>query len=161
MQQSTRGYQERLSPSLPFFVALVLVGPMVALSFVPIGSTLALVLGVLATALVIAAAIWLAPVVAVRGRMLHAGRARIDVRFLGEMRVLSGEEARQARGPGLSVRGWHLIRGGIDGILIVRVDDPDDPVPDWTISSRTPDRLAAAIARAQAHSAQIGPSGPS
>jgi hypothetical protein len=30
------------------------------------------------------------------------------------------------------------------------VTDPDDPTPSWVISSRTPDRLAAAIRVAQA-----------
>ena len=64
-------------------------------------------------------------------------------------RALTGEEARQARGPALPARGWHLIRGGIDGVVVVPDIDQDDPVDTWTISSRTPDRLAAAIRAAQ------------
>jgi hypothetical protein len=84
--------------------------------------------------------------------MLSAGRARIDVSLLGRPVAVTGMEARAARGPGLDPRGWHLIRGGIDGIVVVPVTDPDDPTPTWTISSRTPDRLAAAVQRAQAAS---------
>ena len=44
----------------------------------------------------------------------------------------------------------HLIRGGIDGVVIVAITDPDDPAPSWVLSTRTPDRLAAAVRRAQA-----------
>lgn len=156
-----RIYRERLSPSLPFFVVLALAGPMVALSFVPVGSVLALVLGVLVTVLVMVFGVAVAPVVSVEGTMLRAGRARIDARWLGEVSVHTGDDARNARGPGLSARGWHLIRGGIDGLIVVKITDPDDPVTTWTISTRTPDRLASAIERAQAHSRQMGPAASS
>ena len=68
------------------------------------------------------------PVVQVRDGVLTAGRAHID-RRLGEVTVLTGEDARHARGPGLQPRSWHLIRGGIDGVVIVAITDPDDPAP--------------------------------
>ena len=91
-----------------------------------------------------------APVVELRDGMLRAGRARIEVELLGEPQILTGEQARHARGPGLDPRSWHLIRGGIDGIVVTEVTDPDDPTPAWVMSSRTPDRLAAALRLAQA-----------
>lgn len=145
-------YRERLAPSLPFFVGICVVGPMVALSFIPVGSTIALVLGVLATIAIVVAAILLSPVISVTGTTLRAGRAHIDARFLGEPVEHLGDDARTARGPGLDGRGWHLIRGGIGGIVVVPNTDPADPVTSWTISTRTPDRLAAAIRRARAAS---------
>lgn len=82
--------------------------------------------------------------------MLRAGRAHIDARWLGEPSVYTGDEARERRGPLLPGDGWHLIRGGIDGVVVVALTDPDDPVRSWTVSSRTPDRLAAAIRAARA-----------
>lgn len=138
-------YRERLSPSLRLLVTVALAGPMVSLVFVPVGSTIALVAGAAVSAALVTMFVWLTPVVAVDGTVLRAGRAHIDARFLGEPVVLTGDEARQARGPLLPARGWHLIRGGIDGIVVVPNTDADDPVDSWTISSRTPDRLAAAI----------------
>lgn len=143
-------YRERLSPSLWLLVTVALAGPMVALIFVPVGSTVALIVGAAVSALLVLAAIAVTPVVSVEEGELRAGRAHIDVRHLGEPVALSGEEARQARGPGLPLHGWHLIRGGIDGVVVVSVTDQDDPTVSWTISSRTPDRLAAAIRHAQA-----------
>ncbi|WP_334148287.1 DUF3093 domain-containing protein [Microbacterium sp.] len=153
MQNPTTGartlYRERLSPSLRLLVTVALAGPMVSLIFVPVGSTVALVAGAAVSALLVILFIAATPVVAVDDAELRAGRAHIDTRFLGEPVALTGDEARQARGPGLPARGWHVIRGGIDGIVVVPNIDQDDPAESWTISSRTPDRLAAAIRASQ------------
>lgn len=142
-------YRERLSPSLWLLVTAAVVGPMVALSFTPLGSLLALLFGAAAALLLIITLMTASPAVRVIGRMLHAGSAHIDVRWLGTGVALTGEEAREARGTALPARGWHLIRGGIDGVVVIQNTDPDDPVTSWTISTRTPDRLLAAIRDAQ------------
>lgn len=144
-------YRERLSPSLWLLASAAVAGPMVSLTLVPVGSLLALFIGIAATVLLLAAIVLLSPVVQVAEERLRAGRAHIDVRWLGDPVALTGDDARAARGPGLPARGWHLIRGGIDGVVVVPNIDPDDPVTSWTISTRTPDRLAAAILHAQAH----------
>ncbi len=143
------GYRERLSPSLWALVSAAVGGPMVALVFAPIDPTLALVIGAVAGIAIVAALIATAPVVAVAGGELHVGRAHIDVAELGEPVGLVGEDARQARGPGLGRGAWHLLRGGVDGVVRVPVQDADDPVTEWVFSSRTPDRVVAAIRRAQ------------
>lgn len=143
-------YRERLSPSLPLMVTVALAGPMASLVFVPLGTTLALAIGVGVSLAFVGALVGLAPVVTVEGSTLRAGRAHIDVRFLGTPVAHTGEDARHARGPGLSARSWHLIRGSVDGLVTVPNTDSADPVDVWAISSRTPDRLAAAIQRAAA-----------
>ena len=159
MQNSTRhagdrsrrpdGYRERLGPSLWILVAAAVAAPMAALVFSPIDTTLALVVGLAVGVLLIALMLGTAPVVRVADGELRAGRAHIGVEFLGSPDVLTGEEARQARGAGLDPRSWHLIRGGIDGVVVIPVRDADDPTTAWVISSRTPDRLSAAVRRAQ------------
>ncbi|WP_407358211.1 DUF3093 domain-containing protein [Microbacterium sp. LTA6] len=142
-------YRERLAPSLRLLATVALAGPMVSLIFVPVGSTVALVIGGAVSAILVLGFIAMTPVVLVEGTVLRAGRAHIEAHHLGEPVALTGEEATHARGPGLPANGWHLIRGGIDGIVVVPNIDPDDPVETWTISSRTPDRLAAAIRAAR------------
>jgi hypothetical protein len=142
-------YRERLSPSLWLLVTVALAGPMVSLIFVPVGATFALLSGAAVSALLVALFVGLAPVVSVEDGVLHAGRAHIAVEHLGDPAALRGEDAAHGRGPGLPARGWHLIRGGIDGLVVVPNDDPADPVTSWTISTRTPDRLAAAIRAAR------------
>ena len=130
-------------------VGAAIVAPMVSFVVVRFNQAVALGIGVAVAALVIWMLLAAAPRVRVEDGELRAGRAHIDVAHLGEVTVFTGEEARQRRGVDLDPRGWHLIRGGIDGIVLVENTDPDDPVTTWTVSSRTPDRLAAAIRHAQ------------
>ncbi|MFE1645102.1 DUF3093 domain-containing protein [Microbacterium sp. P01] len=143
-------YRERLGPSLWAMVAAALSAPMAALVFVQLNPTLALAVGAVVGAAIIALMIAGSPVVEIRNGWLYAGRAHIEVRHLGGTEVFRGDEARAARGVGLHPRSWHVIRGGIDGIAVIEVTDPDDPCPSWVISSRTPDRLAAAVRSTEA-----------
>lgn len=145
-------YRERLSPSLWSLVAAAVSGPMVALVFVPVDPTLALFVGALVGVLAMIALVFASPSVAVIGDELHVGRAHVGVEHLGTMEELSGEAAREARGPGLASTAWHLFRPGIDGVVRVALEDARDPVTQWVFSSRTPERVSAAIRRAQASS---------
>ncbi|MFJ6652367.1 DUF3093 domain-containing protein [Microbacterium sp. NPDC091313] len=147
--RDSTSYHERLSPSLWALVAAAVCGPMAALVFTPIDRTLALTAGVVVGVGLVVALIALSPVVEVRDGVLHAGPARIDVDLLGDPVATAGQEARAARGPRMDGRSWVLVRGGIDGVLTIPVLDPDDPTPSWVVSTRTPDRLAAAIRRQQ------------
>lgn len=148
-QRDALRYRERLTPSLWALVSAAVVAPMASLVFIRVDAVFSLAIGLAAAVGVMALLIGLAPVVEVSGTTLRAGRAHIDVSFLSAPAVFEAEEAREVRGPGLDTDGWHLIRGGIDGVVRVAVTDQDDPTTTWTISSRTPDRLAAAIVFAQ------------
>lgn len=143
------GYRERLSPSLWVLVSAAVCGPMVALVLAPLDSVVGLVAGIVVGAAVVAALILLSPVVTVTDGWLRVGRARIELAYLGEVETLTGDDARHARGPGLSPSSWHLLRGGIDGVVRVEVRDADDPVSHWVFSSRTPERVAAVIRSAR------------
>jgi len=142
-------YRERLSPSLWVLAAAGGAAPMVALVLVPVNTTVSLVAGALVGIALIALLVLASPVLEVADGELRAGRAHIDVSLLGTPQALTHEPARLARGQDLDPRCWHVIRGGIDGIVTVPILDPVDPAPAWVLSSRTPDRLAAAVRRAQ------------
>ena len=142
-------YRERLSPSLWVIVGAAVIAPMAALVITPIDTTLALLAGALVGVAIVGLLVAASPVVEVRDGVLTTGRAHIDVGFTGDVTVLTGADAQYARGPGLHPRSWHMIRGGIDGLAIVTITDPDDPAPSWVISTRTPDRLAVALRHAQ------------
>ncbi|MCR2785625.1 MULTISPECIES: DUF3093 domain-containing protein [unclassified Microbacterium] len=142
-------YRERLSPSLWVLVSAAVVGPMAALVLTPLDPTLGLAVGAVVGIGAVALLMGLSPVIEVRDGWLHAGRAKIQVRYLGEPQALAGDAARAARGTELDSRSWLVVRGGVDGIVRVPVDDPRDPVPMWVISTRTPDRLSAAIRAAR------------
>lgn len=149
LRPSAVDYRERLSPSLWVLVAAAVSAPMVALVFTPFDATLALVAGVVVAVAVTGGLVISAPVVEVRDGQLRVGAAHIPVSLLGDAEIATGEDARRARGPGLARTAWHLLRPGIDGVVRVAVADPRDPVTEWVFSSRTPDRVAAAVRRAK------------
>lgn len=150
---TSAAYRERLTPSLWLFGAAIVLAPMASLVFAPLDGAIAVAVGAAVAVLVVVVLVVTSPVIAVEDGTLRAGRARIPVHFLGDASALMGEDARRVRGPGLDPKSYHLIRGGIDGVVVVDLQDPDDPVPSWVVSSRTPDRLAAAVQRAAAAAA--------
>ena len=142
-------YRERLSPSLWTLLSAAVAAPMISLVFVPLDATIALIAGLVAAAVILVALVLAAPVIEVRDGELRLGRAHIPARLLGEPQGFTGDEAREIRGPGLPRTAWHLLRGGIDGVVVVPVRDDRDPVSVWVFSTRAPDRVSAAIRRSQ------------
>lgn len=83
--------------------------------------------------------------VVVEDGWLRAGRARIEVRLLGEVVALDQASAREVSGPQADVRAFLLLRPYLHQAVRIMIADPDDPTPYWLVSSRRPARLAAAL----------------
>jgi Protein of unknown function (DUF3093) len=81
----------------------------------------------------------------VRDGELRAGRAHIDLGLCGTVEVLDAEQARRAGGADADARAYLLLRPYIATAVRVPIDDPDDPVPYWLLSTRHPERLATAV----------------
>ncbi len=84
------------------------------------------------------------------GDQLIAGEAKIPVTALGEAEILEPEEARAWRTYKADTRAFLLLRSYIPRALRVEVTDPDDPTPYLYLSTREPERLAAALKTARA-----------
>lgn len=128
-----------------------------ALTASPLGTGASVLAGAVTLVLLVTAVLATSRSVAVRDGELVAGAAHIPVRLLGEPRVLDRAGLHAALGPGSDARDFALVRSWLPGAVAVEVIDPDDPTPQWLVSSRRPARLAEAIRQAQAaHSEQIG-----
>jgi Protein of unknown function (DUF3093) len=88
-------------------------------------------------------------VVAVQSDGFVAGRARLPLWAVGEVVALEADQARVARGTEADQRAFLLVRGYIDPMIRVGVEDPADPVPYWLVSTRHPNELAAALSAAR------------
>lgn len=146
-------YRERLVPPWWMLLLLLLIVPAALLVFLPVdlGVGFAVAVGLYA---VIVAVLWLgAPVVELQGGMLRAGRARIDVVHLGAADALQGAEATTALRAGWNPTDHHVISPWTKAVVRVAVEDPSDPTGAWVISSRRPERLAAAIRDARSGAA--------
>lgn len=84
--------------------------------------------------------------VAVRGNVLYAGPAHIDLGFLGNPEVLDAEQTRLVAGRDADARAYLLLRPYLRASVRVPVNDPRDPAPYWLITCRRPGQLAAVLA---------------
>lgn len=78
-----------------------------------------------------------------------AGDAWLPLGAVGAVYPLDAEQARALRGPRSDARAFMLLRGYVPLAVRVDVDDPDDPVPYWYVSTRRPVELAAALIAAR------------
>ncbi len=146
-KRATRPYRERLRLPMrwwlvvwlmlaSFWLALAVAVPPVVLW----ASTSALVAAIVGPLLG-----WGSAVVAVDAGVLRAGRARIDVDLLGVVTALDRDETRLLAGRDADPRAYLLLRPYLADAVRVGIADPRDPTPYWMISTRHPERLAAAI----------------
>jgi hypothetical protein len=92
--------------------------------------------------------------ISVADGVLRAGRARISLEHVGEVQALRAEDAHRLAGRDADARAYLLLRPYLRRAVRVAIDDPADPTPYWLLSTRRPDRLAAALTGTQA-----GPAG--
>lgn len=139
-------YRERLWPAWWVWIATALVMPASLLVFLPISLPAGLVVSPLLYVGIVVVLLVTTPAIEVTDTELRAGRARLPRRVIGAVTASVGAEATAERGVRLDARAWLLLRGWIDGVVRVELEDPADPTPYWLLSSRRPEELAAALA---------------
>src|SRR5690606_23328294 len=152
MQQlSAAPYEERLTAPRTWWLISFLTGVSFALILMPFGtlpSLGGLAAGSAAAAVVVSS--YGSARIRVVGGSLVAGEARIPVTALGEAEVLDAEEARAWRTHKADPRCFMLLRAYIPPAVRVEITDPADPTPYVFLSTREPERLAAALRAAKA-----------
>jgi hypothetical protein len=140
-------HRERLTPSPGVYIATVLVIPAAFLVFLPIN--------VLA-GFIVAGALYLgsvtvfigtSPVIRVTTEGFFAGAAHLAPDEIGTVTTYTGADATRQRGPHLDARAWTLFRGWVHPVVKIDLLDKTDPAPYWLVSTRHPDKLAAALAQ--------------
>lgn len=138
-------FREKLWPPLWIYAATALVIPASLLVFLPIsvpagiGTAIVLYGGIVVILLVST------PVIEVDEHELRAGPARLPLSVVGAVRAADGVEAVAERGVLLDARAWLLLRGWISGVVRIELDDPEDPVPYWLVSTRRGAELVGAV----------------
>ena len=138
-------YREKLWASPAPYVATALIIPASILVFAPISMLAGVLLAAGLYAACVLALLLTAPVVQLRDGELIAGRASISTDLVGEVQPFDGDEAALERGQRLDARAWLLIRGWIRPVVRIPIEDATDPAPYWLVSTRHPQKLAAAI----------------
>ncbi|MEV5240602.1 DUF3093 domain-containing protein [Streptomyces cinnamoneus] len=139
-------YEERLTAPRSWWFIAVLTGVAMALILLPLG-TLPMLGGFVGGGALAAAAVSSYGSVRIRvvGGSLLAGDANIPLGALGVPEVLDAEEARAWRTHKADTRAFMLLRGYVPTAVRIEVTDPADPTPYLYLSTRSPERLAAAL----------------
>lgn len=138
-------YRERLWPTPWIYIAPLLLVPASILVLAPVSMPAGIVTGIVLYAACIGTLTLTSPTVEVADGMLRAGRAQIPLDQTGDAVAAYDAQARVEKGTGLDARAFLVIRGWIDPVVRIPVEDPADPVPYWLVSSRRANELAAAI----------------
>ena len=142
-------YRETLWPAPWLFISTSLVIPARLLVFLPINITAGVVVAIVLYLVCLAGLLLASPVIEVTGSGFRAGRARLPLEIIGSIDAFHGDEAQLERGQRLDARAWLLIRGWVSPVLKLEVLDETDPAPYWLVSTRQPDAVIEAIAKAR------------
>ncbi|MGD1223692.1 MULTISPECIES: DUF3093 domain-containing protein [Streptomyces] len=151
MQLSASPYEERLTAPRSWWLVCFMVGVAMALILLPFG-TLPLLGGLVGGTAVsaVVASSYGSIRIRVVGDSLIAGEAKIPLAALGDAEIMDQEEARAWRTYKADPRAFMLLRAYIPTGLRVQVTDPEDPTPYLYLSTREPERLAAALKSSRA-----------
>jgi hypothetical protein len=83
--------------------------------------------------------------ISVDSEYLHVDDAHLPRSVIGEVTVIDAAGRRDLLGPDADPLAFLITRPWIPGGVRVDLVDPNDPTPYWFISSRHPERLAAAL----------------
>jgi hypothetical protein len=102
--------------------------------------------GASVAAMLVASAIFASAsiLISVDARDLRVGRASIEHRYIAGCRPLDAGETRRRAGVEADARAHLVLRPYVRTAVEITLDDPDDPVPYWLVSTRHPQQLAAA-----------------
>lgn len=84
---------------------------------------------------------------------LRAGRANIDLKFVGPAQLLDRTQARAVSGPLADARAYLLLRPYLSQAVRIEIEDPDDPTPYWLVASRRAELLTTSLNEARARTA--------
>jgi hypothetical protein len=145
-------YDERLTVPRSWWFLAAGAGFSLALILLPLG-TLPMLAGLVGGAALTAAGVssYGSARIRVVAGSLVAGDARIPVEALGEATVLDADEALAWRRHKADPRAFMLLRAYVPTALKVEITDPADPTPYAYLSTRSPERLAAALQAVRAH----------
>lgn len=80
---------------------------------------------------------------------LHAGRAKIELKFVGPSQPLDPTQTRAVSGHLADARAYLLLRPYLPRGVRIEIQDPLDPTPYWLVCSRRAEDLAQSVNEAR------------
>lgn len=146
-------YEEKLRPSPWIWMIAVMISSLSILVFVPIGVEIGLAAAVVVFAIIAILLTVSTPRILVTDRTLQVGRAGIEREHVGAVTGYRGEDASHQRGPALHGLAYMCLRGWIDPVVRIQIEDRRDRTPYWLASTRNPERLVEVLGGTMARAA--------
>ena len=138
-------FRERLTVPLIWWLLAMLFALSVLLA---VGAYLGPVWGVgtAVAAMLVATAIFFSAsiVISVDPHEIRVGPASIEHAYIASCRALDAEQTRRRAGVEADARAHLVLRPYVKTAVEITLNDQDDPVPYWLVSTRHPQKLAAA-----------------
>ena len=83
--------------------------------------------------------------ISINGQELRIDRAHIEVKYLGKVTVLDGQEMRLLRTRDADPAAYLAIKFWAPTGVKIEVNDPRDPTPYWLITSKRGEEIAALL----------------
>jgi len=144
-QDDTILFTEKLWPGAWIWLVAAGLASAGILVFAPISMTAGITAAVVLFAVETALLVLSTPALTVTARKLQVGRASIERGLTGPAEAFRGKEATAERGTRLNGLAYLCIRGWIDPVVRIEINDPSDPTPYWLTSTRRPEELVAAL----------------
>lgn len=139
-------YHERLWPNIYLWLfAILMLGAISVAAGNVYGYDTAVLIFIGCVAATILSVLTTTVAVEIRDGLFVAGRAKLPIEFVGEIRVLDKTETARARARDAHPDAYFTIRSWIPESVIVVVTDESDPHPYWHVSSRDSRSLANAL----------------
>lgn len=147
-------FRERLSVPMAWWAIATMFLASILIAFL-VATPLPVALGVTAgfTVLTIAVLIGYGGAeVLVESGYLTVGRARIDLRYVGDPVALDDDQTRAVLGVQADARAYMMVRPYLSESVKVPIVDPEDPTPYWLVMTRRKDALRSALQQARGRS---------
>lgn len=138
-------YHEKLRPSWPMWLMVILAAGIGWLTLAPFGTgwgiSSALVVAAIATFSLLSST----TDITVTGTHVQVGRATIERQHVGTVTGYRGDDAFQQRGPKLHGLAYLHLRSWIKPVVRIQIEDLRDRTPYWLTSTKYPEELTSAL----------------
>lgn len=144
-------FRERLTVPLAWWALTTMFLASVLIAFL-VATPLPVALGVTAALSLLAGAVLIGygrAEIEVDSGTLVAGRARIDLAFVGDPVGLDDDQTRAAIGVQADARAYLVVRPYLSESVKIPIEDPDDPTPYWLVMTRRRAALLSALHQAR------------
>lgn len=134
-------YHEKLRPTWPMWLMVLLAGGIGWLTLAPFGTSWGIGSGIVVAAVAAFVLISTTTDISVTTTHVQVGRATIERKHVGTVTGYRGDDAFQQRGPKLHGLAYLHLRSWVKPVVRIQIEDRQDRTPYWLTSTNKPEEL--------------------